>query len=206
MSMDSDFPGPEPGDRDTGDGFADVFNSFSLNSRRRSRRRKETPPSEPYRQTPPPGAEPEIPQEPQLPAADSLPSEPEPWPEPEPAGEQESGDLAAVVRAYTWTGGRTKSDFAFELETLISTHDRGFQLAQQLPEEHYAVVTMCQHPRSVAEIAATLSVPLGVAKVLVGDMAERGLVHVHQTNTPVGGGQQPNLTLLERVLRGLRRL
>ncbi len=203
MSMDSDFPGPEPGDRDAGDGFADVFNSFSLNSRRRSRRRKEPPPpAEQSRQAPPPVAEPEIPQEPEFPAADSVPAEPQP----EPAGEHQSSDLAAGVRAYTWTGGRTKSDFVFELETLVSTNDQTIQMARQLPEEHYAVVTMCQHPRSVAEIAATLSVPLGVAKVLVGDMAERGLVHVHQTNTPVGGGQQPSFTLMERVLSGLRRL
>ena len=47
-------------------------------------------------------------------------------------------------------------------------------------------------------------VPLGVARVLIADMAGMGLVTVH------GGASKdneaPDLALLERVLSGLRRL
>jgi hypothetical protein len=56
----------------------------------------------------------------------------------------------------------------------------------------------------VAEVASLLCVPLGVAKVLLGDMAELGLVTVHKTAN--GGGNASHLKLMERVLSGLRRL
>jgi hypothetical protein len=55
----------------------------------------------------------------------------------------------------------------------------------------------------VAEIAALLSIPLGVARVLVGDLADEGLVRVHQ---PANQQDQPDLALLEKVLSGLRKL
>jgi hypothetical protein len=54
------------------------------------------------------------------------------------------------------------------------------------------------------EVAALMVVPLGVARVLIADMAGMGLVTVH------GGASKdnetPDLALLERVLSGLRRL
>jgi hypothetical protein len=56
----------------------------------------------------------------------------------------------------------------------------------------------------VAEVAALLSVPLGVARVLLGDMAGLGVVTVHQNAS--SAGNTPDLALMERVLSGLRRL
>jgi hypothetical protein len=52
---------------------------------------------------------------------------------------------------------------------------------------------------SIAEIALMLDVPLTVARILVGDMADEGLVTVHQRAEPV-----PDLDLLGRVLHGLK--
>jgi hypothetical protein len=46
-----------------------------------------------------------------------------------------------------------------------------------------------------------LDLPLGVIWVLVGDMADEGLVVVHR---PAQTGDRPDLALLERVLYGLR--
>jgi hypothetical protein len=40
-----------------------------------------------------------------------------------------------------------------------------------------------------------------VTRVLVGDMADEGMVMVHR---PAQGGDRPDLALLERVLYGLR--
>jgi hypothetical protein len=40
-----------------------------------------------------------------------------------------------------------------------------------------------------------------VTRVLVGDMADEGMVMVHR---PTQGGDRPDLALLERVLYGLR--
>ena len=56
----------------------------------------------------------------------------------------------------------------------------------------------------MAEVAALLSLPLGVARVVLGDMAGLGVVTVHQTASSAGSG--PDLALMERVLSGLRRL
>jgi signal transduction histidine kinase len=53
--------------------------------------------------------------------------------------------------------------------------------------------------RSIAEIASMLDVPLTVARILVGDMANEGLVTVNQRTEPV-----PDLDLLRRVLHGLK--
>src|SRR4051794_39244234 len=118
------------------------------------------------------------------------------------AGDVESSSNA--VRPYTWTRGRTKSGFELAIETLVSTNARGRAQVASMQVEHRAVAELCEQTRSVAEIAALLSVPLGVARVLLGDMAGLGVVTVHQTASSAGSA--PDLALMERVLSGLRRL
>jgi hypothetical protein len=111
---------------------------------------------------------------------------------------------SAAVRPYAWTRGRTRSGLDLQIETLVSTSARGRDQMALLQFEHRSVAQLCERAHSVAEVAATLSVPLGVAKVLLGDMAGLGLVTVHQS---VGSnGDVPDLALMERVLSGLRRL
>jgi hypothetical protein len=133
------------------------------------------------------------------PAAGSPTAPPEPGPEaPDAAG------AAAVVRPYTWTRGRTKSGFDLAIETLVSTSPRGRAQVATLQLEHRAVAELCEQTRSVAEVAALLSLPLGVARVVLGDMAGLGVVTVHQTASSAGSA--PDLALMERVLSGLRRL
>jgi|SRR5882757_1730789 len=124
-------------------------------------------------------------------------------PGPDPYYPAEAGGSTSV-RPYAWTRGRTRSGFALEIETLVSTSARGRDQLGGLQYEHRSVAELCDQARSVAEVAALLSVPLGVAKVLVGDMAGLGLVVVHQTVS--GNGDVPDLALMERVLSGLRRL
>ncbi|WP_235783388.1 DUF742 domain-containing protein [Amycolatopsis orientalis] len=115
----------------------------------------------------------------------------------------------AIVRPYALTGGRTKANYALELETLISTKDH--VAAGSLPAvameqiECVSIIEECRTPRSVAEIAATLRVPLGVARVLISDAADAGLVSVHKTISG-NDGAEAHLVLMERVLSGLRRL
>ncbi|HET9140140.1 DUF742 domain-containing protein [Actinophytocola sp.] len=115
-----------------------------------------------------------------------------------------TGEDASIVRPYSWTRGRTRSSVDLRIEALVSTSDRGANLNAVAQAEHRAVAELCREPRSVAEVATLLGVPLGVAKVLVGDMASLGLVIVHRTAT--GGSNKAHLLLMERVLSGLRRL
>ena len=70
---------------------------------------------------------------------------------------------------------------------------------------HQAIVELCAEVRSVAEVAALLDMPLGVARILLADMAGQGLVRVHDTAPNLGSGVPP-IDILERVLTGLRRL
>ena len=115
---------------------------------------------------------------------------------------QETG--AAAVRPYAWTRGRTKARLDLAIETLVSTSRLGRDQMGLLQVEHRAVAELCEQTRSVAEVAALISQPLGVARVVLGDMASLGAVTVHQTAS--SAGNVPDLALMERVLSGLRRL
>lgn len=108
-----------------------------------------------------------------------------------------------VVRPYAMTGGRTRSRYELAIEALVFTTPLGEERAINLNLEQQTIAAMCRQVRSIAEIAAGLRVPLGVARVLVGDMADEGFVRVHQQPDR---DEAPDLALLERVLSGLRKL
>lgn len=106
------------------------------------------------------------------------------------------------VRPYAITGGRTRARHSFPLEALVLTTVAGEQSAVAPTPEARSICQLCRSVRSVAEVAALIGVPLGVARVLIGDLMEHGLVMVHQTVDDDG----PDSGLLEKVLSGLRRL
>ena len=66
--------------------------------------------------------------------------------------------------------------------------------------EQRAIAALCHEILSIAEVSARLHLPLGVIRILVGDMADEHLVIVHRPAQP---GDHPDLALLERVLDGL---
>ena len=107
------------------------------------------------------------------------------------------------VRPYAVTGGRTQSRSQPAIEALVSTTSRGREVMYTLVPEYEAVCRLCGEVKSVAEIAALLGVPLGVAGVVVGDLAESGLVVIGPTG---GGDSVPDMQTLERVLIGLENL
>ncbi len=109
-----------------------------------------------------------------------------------------------LVRPYVLTRGRTQSRRHLAIEALVSTRAGAHWNGARLAGEFRSVRTLCHHPRSVAEVAARLCVPLGVARVLLDDMAEQGLVTIHDTRVNTDG--RPAVALMERVLHGLRRL
>ncbi|MFF3560167.1 DUF742 domain-containing protein [Streptomyces sp. NPDC002574] len=125
-----------------------------------------------------------------------------PSPRSAPAGRRSPSGL---VRPYAMTGGRTRPRYQLALEALVSTTADPSQLRGQLPE-HQRICILCREIKSVAEISALLSIPLGVARILVADLAEAGLVAIHQPGGDDASGGQPDVTLLERVLSGLRKL
>ncbi|WP_354645065.1 DUF742 domain-containing protein [Kitasatospora camelliae] len=116
--------------------------------------------------------------------------------------EEDSGPL---IRPFAMTGGRTRPRYELALEALVSASVDPARLATLLPE-HQRICSLCTEVKSVAEISALLSMPLGVARILVADLAEAGLVAIHQPAAGGESGNQPDVTLLERVLSGLRKL
>jgi hypothetical protein len=92
----------------------------------------------------------------------------------------------ALVRPFVITGGRARhATVHLRVESLVASPGSPPEGALQF--EHAAILAVCRNPVSVAEVAARVSLPLGVAQVLVGDLADAGLVRVHEatpTATP----------------------
>jgi len=118
----------------------------------------------------------------------------------------------ALVRPYAVTRGRTRPRLEIAIEALIETTVRG-RTAGSRPggnhghgQEQQYIATMCDgRVQSLAEIAARLHLPLGVARVLIADMAAEGMVSVHEPAS-LDENEAVGTELLERVLSGLRRL
>ncbi|MFD7908965.1 DUF742 domain-containing protein [Kitasatospora sp. NPDC059722] len=118
---------------------------------------------------------------------------------------EDEPDSGPLIRPFAMTGGRTRPRYELALEALVSADVDPQRLATLLPE-HQRICTLCTEVKSVAEVSALLSLPLGVARILVADLAEAGLVAIHQPASGGESGNQPDVTLLERVLSGLRKL
>jgi hypothetical protein len=112
-------------------------------------------------------------------------------------------DPGPFLRPYAMTEGRTEPtgpDLA--IEDLVGSAGPG-EPPSWLSLEHRSIATACRETLSVAELAARVDLPLGVTRVLVGDLASQGMVTVHRAPSHTGG---PNVALLEQVLHGLQRL
>lgn len=110
------------------------------------------------------------------------------------------------VRSYVLTQGRTRSSADLAIETMVKISAQGQEAFGRLALERKKIMDLCAQPLSVAEISAHLSIPLGVARVLVGDMAEEGLLTSFAPQHVDRGDDRPDLQLLERVLNGLQAL
>ncbi|MFE7314946.1 DUF742 domain-containing protein [Streptomyces sp. NPDC057555] len=181
-----------------GDTHHNRFNFPSAPSRRPQYPAPQQGPYSPQPYGPPP-TEPSPYDQPQAPRIQPV-QPPRPAPEPTP-----TGGTNPLVRPYAMTGGRTRPRYQLAIEALVSTTADPAKLQGQLPE-HQRICHLCREIKSVAEISALLSIPLGVARILVADLAEAGLVAIHQPGGDETAGGQPDVTLLERVLSGLRKL
>ena len=118
-------------------------------------------------------------------------------------GARVADEERSLVRPYALTGGRTRAKVGdLPIEALIVSNV-GAAIDRDLRHEARRIVELCQAPLGLAELSARLHVPLGVARVLVGDLVAEGLVEVHR---PQNGSGRPSVRLLERVLDGLQAL
>ncbi|GGS04014.1 hypothetical protein GCM10010252_48590 [Streptomyces aureoverticillatus] len=117
-------------------------------------------------------------------------------------------DAGPVVRPYAMTRGRTTSaaQHRLDLIALVVAESRAEELEadQTLSPEHVDIVGLCRDtPQSVAELAAELDLPIGVVRVLIGDLVDDRLVHVTR---PVPPAELPDESILRDVINGLRAL
>jgi len=107
------------------------------------------------------------------------------------------------VRAYTITGGRVNSQtVALQFESMVSVTERGTQALGSLTFERKKIALLCDRALSVAEISANLRVPIGVAKVLVGDLIVDGVLQLYDAPTDV----TQDLSLVRELIDGIRNL
>jgi Protein of unknown function (DUF742) len=110
----------------------------------------------------------------------------------------------AMVRPYVLTHGRTRADgIDVSLDAAVHARVAPDELSSWPAPEARSIVTLCREPMPVAEVAARLEMPLGVARVLVGDLAAGGLVTVSASRP---ADAHTDVTLLERLLDGIRAL
>ncbi|SER20271.1 Protein of unknown function [Streptomyces sp. yr375] len=106
------------------------------------------------------------------------------------------------------TRGRTTSAVQHRLDLIAvvvaEPHADDAEVDPSLSPEHVDIVELCQDaPQSVAELAAGLNLPIGVVRVLVGDLVDAEFVHV---NRPVPPAELPDESILRDVINGLRAL
>ena len=110
----------------------------------------------------------------------------------------------SVVRPYVLTGGRTTSSLGvIALHAPVLALIGPEQLRRSATPEDRRIIELCQTPTSVAEISARLGAPVGVVRVLIGDLADARMVQVRETEDRL---EHRDVRLLERLLEGIRGL
>jgi hypothetical protein len=121
------------------------------------------------------------------------------------AAEESSSDLDRVplVRAYTMTGGRADTSVQLAFEAMLATTAVGAQRCEYLVYERRAIVELCStETLSVVEVSARLSLPIGVVRVLAGDLIADGTLDVQEASEDVAD----DVSLILRLIEGVRAL
>lgn len=112
----------------------------------------------------------------------------------------DEAQMSGFIRPFVITGGRTEANRAdLHLDTLVSAlpgrsaAHRGF--------EHRAVLQLCVEPLSIAEIATSLDLPVGVITVVVDDLLDDNVLLIHRSSSSA-----VSLSVLERLVEGVRAL
>ncbi|SDG34698.1 Protein of unknown function [Sinosporangium album] len=111
-------------------------------------------------------------------------------------------DAGPVVPAYALTRGRAKpSGTAIDLMAVITATSR--RRPGNLTPEQLTILELAARATPLADIASELGLPLGVVRVLVGDLLDQQLVTVRP---PAPAAQLPQERILLEVIDGLRAL
>ncbi|MFG1603834.1 DUF742 domain-containing protein [Actinoplanes sp. NPDC049265] len=112
--------------------------------------------------------------------------------------DEESGPL---VRRYARIGGRTVVGDDLELNALVSRIPDEVVPAG-LSSTESAILRLSSRPVSLSEIAASLDLPIGEMRGLLGGLTDAGLIIVRRPSQD--GDSSPDV--LQQLLAGLRSL
>jgi hypothetical protein len=121
-------------------------------------------------------------------------------PDVHPRSRQDSDPWRA--RPFTITNGRTEPSTSLDLMTLVMVSGDTAASSDWLGIDHGPVFDLCRSPISVAEVAARVGLPITVAKILLADLVDLGIL-VTRAPTEL---QHTDLSTLEAVRDGLRAL
>jgi len=113
-------------------------------------------------------------------------------------------EAGPVVRPYALTKGRTlpSGEQSFGLiDLVVATGERPPAHFRPGPE-HRRILGLCRRPTPVADVISEIDLPIGVVRVLLGDLAGEGMLRVILTQSEPGTEQR----LLRMVLDGLESL
>ncbi|MFC4013962.1 DUF742 domain-containing protein [Nonomuraea purpurea] len=110
-------------------------------------------------------------------------------------------DAGPIVRPYALIRGRTRS--SGDMFDLVATVRAIGETPGDLGPEQQLILRAARQPISVADMAVELDLPVGVVRVLLGDMRDHGLISV---TSPSAGGSRSNERILKEVINGLRAL
>ncbi|MFM9372680.1 DUF742 domain-containing protein [Streptomyces sp. Da 82-17] len=128
---------------------------------------------------------------------------------PRPGSQWYDAEAGPVVRPYAMTGGRTDpgpNAAHFDLIALVTLTGGAAAPGADpsLGPEHRALLELCRtETQSVAELATGADLPVGVVRVLLGDLMARGRISISR---PVPPAQLPDTRILREVIDGLRAL
>jgi uncharacterized protein DUF742 len=113
-------------------------------------------------------------------------------------------EAGPVVRPYALTRGRTlpSGGASFGLiDVVVAISDRMPEHFRPGPE-HRQILNLCRRPTPIVDLTSEIDLPLGVVRVLLGDLTSEGLVRVLSTQKQPANDQR----LLRMVLDGLESL
>ena len=102
-----------------------------------------------------------------------------------------------MLRPYLLTSGRV--DASLEIEAQVVATEQGRASYRRLTFEKRDIVLLCHAAMSVAEVAARLQYQIGVARVLIADLATSGDVLVRRPDP----APALDVAMIERVIRAL---
>ena len=113
-------------------------------------------------------------------------------------------EAGPVVRPYALTKGRTLPSGGAEfglIDVVIATSGRPPEHFRPGPE-HRRILSLCRRPIPVVDLTSEIDLPLGVVRVLLGDLTSEGMLRVLSTQKQPVTDQR----LLRLVLDGLESL